>query len=34
MTVVIDDKFADCAIAAEAEWILTEDRHFAAELPG
>ena len=23
-----DDKFADCAIAAGAEWILTEDAHF------
>ena len=23
-----DDKFADCAIAAEAEWIITEDAHF------
>ena len=23
-----DDKFADCAIAAEAEWIITGDRHF------
>ena len=23
-----DDKFADCAIAAEAEWIVTEDAHF------
>ena len=23
-----DDKFADCAIAAEAEWIVTEDGHF------
>ena len=23
-----DDKFADCAIAAEADYILTEDRHF------
>ena len=23
-----DDKFADCAIAAEAEWIITEDGHF------
>jgi predicted nucleic acid-binding protein len=22
-----DDKFADCAIAAQAEWIITEDRH-------
>ncbi len=22
-----DDKFVDCAIAAEAEWILTEDQH-------
>src|SRR5439155_8671693 len=22
-----DDKFADCAIAAEAEWIVTEDGH-------
>lgn len=25
-----DDKFADCAIVAEAEWIITEDRHFTA----
>lgn len=25
-----DDKFADCAIAAEAEWIVTEDRHLDA----
>ena len=25
-----DDKFADCAIAAEAEWIITEDTHFHA----
>jgi len=25
-----DDKFADCAIAAEADWIITEDRHFDA----
>ena len=23
-----DDKFADCAVAAEAEWIVTEDAHF------
>jgi putative PIN family toxin of toxin-antitoxin system len=23
-----DDKFADCAIAAEADWIITEDAHF------
>ena len=23
-----DDKFADCAIAANAEWIVTEDMHF------
>ena len=23
-----DDKFADCAIAAEAEWIVTGDAHF------
>jgi len=23
-----DNKFADCAIAAEADFILTEDRHF------
>jgi len=23
-----DDKFADCAIAAEAEWIITGDAHF------
>lgn len=22
-----DDKFADCAIAAEADWIITEDAH-------
>jgi putative PIN family toxin of toxin-antitoxin system len=22
-----DDKFVDCAIAAEAEWVVTEDRH-------
>jgi uncharacterized protein len=25
-----DDKFADCAIAAEADYIITEDRHFQA----
>ena len=25
-----DDKFADCAIAAEADWIITDDRHFDA----
>ena len=25
-----DDKFVDCAIAAEAEWIITEDAHFDA----
>ena len=25
-----DDKFADCAIAVEANWIITEDRHFNA----
>lgn len=25
-----DDKFADCAIAAEADWIITSDRHFEA----
>jgi predicted nucleic acid-binding protein len=24
-----DDKFADCAFAAEAEWIITEDGHFS-----
>ena len=23
-----DDKFADCAVAAEAKWIVTEDAHF------
>lgn len=23
-----DDKFADCAITAEADWLITEDRHF------
>jgi putative PIN family toxin of toxin-antitoxin system len=23
-----DNKFVDCAIAAEAEWIITEDRHY------
>ena len=23
-----DDKFAACAITAQAEWIITEDRHF------
>ena len=23
-----DDKFVDCAIAAQADWIVTEDRHF------
>ena len=25
-----DDKFADCAIASEADFIITEDGHFAA----
>jgi putative PIN family toxin of toxin-antitoxin system len=25
-----DDKFADCAIAAHADYIITEDRHFAS----
>lgn len=25
-----DNKFADCAITAEADWIITEDRHFDA----
>ena len=25
-----DDKFADCAITAHADWILTEDSHFQA----
>ena len=25
-----DDKFADCAIAAEADWIVTGDAHFEA----
>lgn len=25
-----DDKFADCAIAAEADFVVTEDAHFAA----
>jgi uncharacterized protein len=25
-----DDKFADCAIAAEADWLITEDAHFDA----
>ena len=25
-----DDKFADCAITAEADYIITEDRHFQA----
>ena len=25
-----DDKFADCAIAAEADFIITSDHHFAA----
>ena len=25
-----DDKFADCAVAVEAEWIITEDAHFDA----
>ena len=25
-----DDAFADCAIAAEADWIITSDQHFAA----
>lgn len=24
-----DNKFIDCAIAAEADWIITEDAHFA-----
>lgn len=24
-----DNKFIDCAVAAEAEWIITEDAHFA-----
>jgi predicted nucleic acid-binding protein len=23
-----DDKFADCAVAAEADYLITEDRHF------
>jgi predicted nucleic acid-binding protein len=23
-----DDAFADCAVAAEAEWIVTSDHHF------
>lgn len=27
-----DDKFADCAIAAEADWIITSDHHFEALL--
>lgn len=27
-----DDKFADCAIAAEADWIITSDHHFDALL--
>jgi len=25
-----DDAFADCAIAAEADWIITADHHFDA----
>lgn len=25
-----DDKFADCAVAAEADFLITEDGHFAA----
>lgn len=25
-----DDKFADCAIAAEADYVITDDRHFDA----
>ena len=25
-----DDKFADCAIAAEADWLITDDAHFEA----
>ncbi len=25
-----DDKFADCAITVHADWIVTEDSHFAA----
>lgn len=25
-----DDKFVDCAIAAEADWVVTEDRHLEA----
>ena len=25
-----DDKFADCAITAHADWIVTEDSHFSA----
>jgi predicted nucleic acid-binding protein len=25
-----DDKFADCAITAHADWIVTEDSHFQA----
>lgn len=25
-----DNKFADCAITAHADWIITEDRHFKA----
>lgn len=25
-----DDKFVDCAIAADAEWIITEDGHYGA----
>ena len=28
-----DDKFADCAIAAEADFIITEDHHFDV-MPG
>lgn len=27
-----DNAFADCAIAAEADWIITSDHHFAALL--
>ena len=27
---VDDNKFADCAIAANADWIVTEDKHFNA----
>lgn len=25
-----DNKFADCAIASDADWMITEDRHFQA----